>query len=67
MLYRGMLKEGGQIPKYRIPVFPVFGYRYCTDTEPVFLRVSVSHTETGFPAFSVRFGIGIHVLMLEET
>ena len=60
MLYGGVLKEGGQIPKYRIPVFPVFRYRYNADTEPVFLRVSVSHTDTGFPVFSVRLGIGIH-------
>lgn len=35
----GIPKEGGQILKYRIPVFR---YRCRTDTEPVFLRVSVS-------------------------
>ena len=66
MLYGFILKEGGQIPKYRIlvfpvfPVFPAFWYRYNTDTEPVFVRISVSHIDTGFAVFSVRFGIGIH-------
>ena len=58
--YGGILKEGGQnlIPKCR---FPVFRYRYSTDNEPVFLRVSVSHPGTGFSVlFSVRFSIGIH-------
>ena len=39
MLYGGILKEGGQIPKYRVPVFPVFRYRYYIDTEPVFYEV----------------------------
>ena len=28
-------------------IFPVFRYRYSTDTDPVFLRVSVSHPHTG--------------------
>ena len=56
MLYGGILKEGED----KIPAFSVFRYRYNTDTEPVFLRVSVWHTDTGFAVFSVRFGIGIH-------
>ena len=58
MLYGGILKEGGQIPNNRIPLFSVFRYRYNTDTEPVLFRVSVSHTDTGFPVFifsSVRY------------
>ena len=57
----------GQIPKYRIPAFPVFRYRYNTDTEPVFLRVSVSHTDTGFLVSSVRFGIGTHHWLCDQN
>lgn len=61
MLHARRLKEGGQIPNYRIPIFPVFRYiDIYADTEAVFFRDSVSRTDSGFPIFSVRFGIGIH-------
>lgn len=52
----GILKEGGQKPKYRIPIFRYFGIGiYNTDTEPIFLRLTVYHTYTGIPVFSARF------------
>lgn len=57
MPHGGVLKEAGRMPKYQVPVFPVFRHRYNTDTEPiVFKRFGIAYRYRN-PGISVRYRI----------